>query len=133
MHSFSSFWQVHIILPCYLHSSYIFCIMYKLWRWHFGSYFLLAYPRTQNWRKNLQVLQKIFLKIYLCGVHGVCFFQVCVEGGCVECSAVYDSKLSCEVRLWGDRWWNLSSHSHPLKIRQYSSCKMIRIRNKSCR
>ena len=52
--------------------------------------------------------------------------------GRVECSEVYDSKLSCEVRLWGDRWWNLSSHSHPLKIGQYSSCKMIRIRNKIC-
>ena len=58
MDSFSSFWQVIRILPCYIHSNYIF---YRLWRWHF--YFSFARSRIQNWRKNGTNWQKILKKI----------------------------------------------------------------------
>ena len=51
MHSFSSFWQVIMILPCYINSIYIFCIFYRLWSWHFLNHFLFASSRIQNWWK----------------------------------------------------------------------------------
>ena len=62
MHFFP-FWQVIRILPCYIHSIYIFYIIYRLWRWHFLSYFLFARSRIQNWRKNGPIWQKIQKKI----------------------------------------------------------------------
>ena len=76
MHSFLPFDRCYMILPCYLHSIYIVCIKYRLWRWHFGSQFEQARPRIQIWRKNLQVWRKIFLKVVLRGVHEVRVFQV---------------------------------------------------------
>ena len=67
-----------MILPCYIHSIYIFCIIYRLWRWHFFfNYFLFARSKIQNWRKNGPIWRKIQKKVELHGFHGVCFFQVC--------------------------------------------------------
>ena len=71
----SSFWQVldDIIIQFekYLH----ICIIYRLWRWYFQSYFK-AHAKIQIWRKNLLNWRKIFLKNLVNGVHWVCFFQV---------------------------------------------------------
>ena len=66
-----------MIFLCYLHSIYILCIIYRLWRWYFWSYFQFARSKMQIWWKNEQIWWKIFLKVELRGVHGVRFFQVC--------------------------------------------------------
>ena len=59
MHAFSPFWQVIMILPCYIHGIYIFGIIYRPWKWHFWSYILFARSRIQNWRKNGLIWRKI--------------------------------------------------------------------------
>ena len=47
------------ILPCYLHSIYICCIIYSLWRWYIWSYFLFAHSRIWIWEKFKYLAQNI--------------------------------------------------------------------------
>ena len=66
-----------MILPYYIHCIYIPCIIYRLWRWHFKSYFLFALTRIQNWQKIEPIWRKIQKKVELRGVRRARFFQVC--------------------------------------------------------
>ena len=76
MHFFSSFWQVIMILPCYIHSIYIFCIIYMLWWWHFLNYTYLHVHWSIIGGKMNQFGGKSKQKVELRRDHGVCFFQV---------------------------------------------------------
>ena len=77
MHYFSSFCQVIMILPCYIHSIYIFCIICRLWRWHF-AFCTFKDPKLAgkwtNFAKNLR--EKKFNSAEF--VEFV-FFQVCLQ------------------------------------------------------
>ena len=59
MNSFSSFWQVIMILPGYIHSIYIFFIIYRLWRCHFFKLFIICTFKDPKLLENKLVWQKI--------------------------------------------------------------------------
>ena len=53
-----------MILPWYLDSIYIFCIIYRPWRWHFKNYLYFAHSRIKKWRKIDQFGGKSKKKFY---------------------------------------------------------------------
>ena len=77
MHSFSSFWMVIMILPCNIHSIYIFCIINRLWRWLFKVIFYLNIQGSKIGGTMDQFGGKSTKQIELRGDGGVCFFHVC--------------------------------------------------------
>ena len=56
---FLPFDRCYMILPCYLHSIYIFCIIYWLWRWFF-KLFLISTLKDQNLAENLTKAENLF-------------------------------------------------------------------------
>ena len=71
---FLPFERCYMILQWYLHTTYTFCIIYRLWRWHSWSYFYFACSRSLIWRKKGQIWKKMFLKVERHRVHRVLFF-----------------------------------------------------------
>ena len=69
--------RCYMILPCYLHTIYIFCFIYRLWRWYFWIYFNLHIQGSKFGENFYKFGRKSFKKTELHGVHGVRFFQVC--------------------------------------------------------
>ena len=55
---FLSFDRCYMVLTCYPNRIYIFCMIYRLWRWHSWSFFYFSRSRIQLWQKKLQIWQK---------------------------------------------------------------------------